>query len=94
MRVCVCVCVCVYVQAHAFVWTHALQLQLLYNRYADHYKLENGTSARTLYKAYGIRFVVSVQGRAGQFRIVPLLLNLGSGLALLAIVSLSLFLCS
>ena len=42
---------------------------------------------RTLYKAYGIRFVVSVQGQAGRFHAIPLILNISSGLALLAIVS-------
>ncbi|KAK7088034.1 P2X purinoceptor 4-like isoform X1 [Littorina saxatilis] len=54
-------------------------------RYADHYKLENGTGQRTLYKAWGIRFLVSVQGQAGKFFIIPLLLNFGSGIALLSI---------
>ena len=38
-------------------------------------------------KAYGIRFVIKVTGEAGKFSPVPLLLNLGSGLGLLAIVS-------
>lgn len=36
-------------------------------------------------KAYGIRFQVLVSGKAGQFNIVPLLLNIGSGIALLGI---------
>lgn len=50
-------------------------------RYANYY----GDNLRTLYKAYGIRFVVLVQGRGGKFNIVPLLLNVGSGLALLGL---------
>ncbi|KAL8591943.1 hypothetical protein ACOMHN_020421 [Nucella lapillus] len=55
-------------------------------RYADHYKIENGTlSARTLYKAYGIRFIITVQGKAGKISPIPLLLNIASGLALLSI---------
>ncbi|XP_076435092.1 P2X purinoceptor 4-like isoform X2 [Babylonia areolata] len=54
-------------------------------RYADHYKSENGTSLRTLYKAFGIRFIVSVQGQAGKFHIIPLLMNIASGLALLSV---------
>jgi len=61
-------------------------------RYAEHYFLQNAnqttlTMARTLYKATGIRFIVTVQGRAGQLAAVPTILNLASGLALLSIVS-------
>ena len=40
---------------------------------------------RTLYKAYGILFVMDVQGRAGKFSFIPLCLNLGAGLALLSV---------
>ncbi|KAL8558176.1 hypothetical protein ACOMHN_064995 [Nucella lapillus] len=59
-------------------------------RYADHYKIENGTlSARTLYKAYGIRFIMTMQGKAGKISPIPLLLNIASGLALLSIMILS-----
>ena len=54
--------------------------------YANYY-YENGTEYRDLIKAYGLRFVVNVDGQAGKFSFVPLVLNLGSGLALLAIVS-------
>ncbi|KAF8791792.1 P2X purinoceptor 4-like isoform X1 [Argiope bruennichi] len=50
-------------------------------RYAHYY----GNSERTLYKAYGIKFIVMTQGRGGKFSIVPLLLNIGSGLGLLAV---------
>ncbi|XP_046564647.1 P2X purinoceptor 4-like isoform X2 [Haliotis rubra] len=53
-------------------------------RYAEHYMEEN-VRKRTLVKAYGIRFILTVQGRAGKFNVVPLLLNIGSGLALLSI---------
>ncbi|XP_041348951.1 P2X purinoceptor 4-like isoform X2 [Gigantopelta aegis] len=53
-------------------------------RFASHF-LEKGVPKRTLTKAYGIRFIVSVQGRAGKFDIVPLMQNIGSGLALLSI---------
>jgi hypothetical protein len=38
-----------------------------------------------LVKAYGILFNVVVSGKAGKFSIVPLLLNIGSGIALLGI---------
>ena len=40
---------------------------------------------RTLYKTYGINFVVNVHGEAGKFNLIPSLLNLGAGLALLSI---------
>ena len=42
---------------------------------------------RDLIKAYGLRFIIKVTGKAGKFSLVPLLLNLGSGVGLLAIVS-------
>ncbi|BFZ18372.1 hypothetical protein BsWGS_21410 [Bradybaena similaris] len=57
-------------------------------RYADHFVMRDNNESilyRNLYKATGIRFLVTVQGQAGQFRIVPLLLNIGSGMALLGI---------
>jgi hypothetical protein len=38
-------------------------------------------------KAYGIRFIIMVKGTAGRFNFVPLALNIGSGLGLLAVVS-------
>ena len=47
----------------------------------------DGRFFRHLFKAYGIRFVIKVSGDAGKFSIVPLLLNIGSGIGLLAIVS-------
>lgn len=43
---------------------------------------------RDLVKTYGFRFSIFVHGEAGKFSIIPLLLNLGSGLALLSIVRL------
>jgi len=46
----------------------------------------NGTLYRDLFKAYGLRFIIKVSGAAGKFAIVPLLLNIGSGIGLLAIV--------
>ncbi|GIX76945.1 p2X purinoceptor 1, partial [Caerostris darwini] len=50
-------------------------------RYAHFY----GDNERTLYKAYGIKFILMAQGRGGKFNLVPLLLNIGSGLGLLAV---------
>nr|XP_014342314.1 PREDICTED: P2X purinoceptor 6-like isoform X1 [Latimeria chalumnae] len=42
---------------------------------------------RKLIKLYGIRFDISVTGKAGRFHIVPATVNLGAGLALLGVVS-------
>jgi len=64
-------------------------------RYANNYWLPNPndttspipgrTQYRDLFKVYGIRFLYLITGKGGKFDIVPLLLNLGSGLALLGI---------
>lgn len=54
--------------------------------YANYY-YEQGTQYRDLIKSYGIRFIINVNGQAGKFNMVPLILNLASGLALLTIVS-------
>lgn len=53
-------------------------------RYA-HFYSENGTNYRDLIKAYGIRFVIHVSGEAGKFHLLPLTMNIGSGLALLGL---------
>jgi len=59
-------------------------------RYADKYSVYKPETKqlemhRDLYKAYGVYFLISVQGVAGKFSVVPLLLNIGSGLALLGV---------
>ncbi|XP_014678562.1 PREDICTED: P2X purinoceptor 4-like [Priapulus caudatus] len=53
-------------------------------RYA-HYYYTGDVQTRVLYKAYGIRFMISVTGQAGKFNIIPLATNIGAGLALLGI---------
>jgi P2X purinoceptor 4 len=40
---------------------------------------------RTLSKMYGIKLLIDVNGVAGKFNVVPLLLNVGSGLALMGL---------
>ncbi|XP_055006862.1 P2X purinoceptor 5-like [Boleophthalmus pectinirostris] len=52
-------------------------------RYARYFKDPYGQTFRTLYKVYGIRFDIIVNGQAGQFHIIPTVIALGSGLALL-----------
>ncbi|XP_051533549.1 P2X purinoceptor 4a isoform X2 [Myxocyprinus asiaticus] len=56
-------------------------------RFAKYYKNSDGKEVRTLIKGYGIRFDVMVFGQAGKFNIVPTLLNIGAGLALLGLVT-------
>ena len=50
-------------------------------RHSEYY----GDHSRTLFKSYGILFVVDVQGRAGKFSFIPFFINLGAGLALLSL---------
>uniref|UniRef100_A0A8C9GCI7 P2X purinoceptor n=1 Tax=Pavo cristatus TaxID=9049 RepID=A0A8C9GCI7_PAVCR len=52
-------------------------------RFAKYYRDAEGTEYRTLFKAYGIRFDVMVNGKAGKFNIIPTVINIGSGLALM-----------
>ncbi len=59
----------------------------MFARYANYYYNAEGEEQRDLIKAYGLRFVIHVTGQAGKFGIFPLLLNIGSGIGLLAIVS-------
>ncbi|XP_014450263.1 P2X purinoceptor 4 isoform X2 [Alligator mississippiensis] len=54
-------------------------------RFAKYYRDTSGLEARTLIKAYGIRFDVIVFGKAGKFDIIPTMINIGSGLALLGV---------
>ncbi|XP_061071736.1 P2X purinoceptor 4a isoform X2 [Conger conger] len=56
-------------------------------RFAKYYKTANDVEVRTLIKGFGIRFDVMVFGEAGKFSIVPMLLNIGAGLALLGVVT-------
>ncbi|KAM4746695.1 P2X purinoceptor 4b [Anableps anableps] len=55
-------------------------------RFAKYYKTAEGEEARTLIKAYGIRFDVIVFGTAGKFGIVPTIVNLGAALSFLSLV--------
>ncbi|NXT40164.1 P2RX5 protein, partial [Pelecanoides urinatrix] len=60
-----------------------LKSALLYSRFAKYYRDAEGVDYRTLIKAYGIRFDVMVNGKAGKFNIIPTIINIGSGLALM-----------
>jgi P2X purinoceptor 4 len=48
-------------------------------RYADKYEINNVTY-RTLVKAYGLRFIITVTGKAGKFDVIPLFLTIGAGI--------------
>lgn len=50
-------------------------------RHAYHHE----ESRRTLFKAYGIKFVIDVQGQARKFNLIPTMLNIGAGLALMSL---------
>ncbi|NP_001161641.1 purinergic P2X-like receptor [Saccoglossus kowalevskii] len=54
-------------------------------RFAYKYKINATDEYRTLTKAYGILYEVIVTGQAGKFSVIPLFLNIGSGLALLGL---------
>ena len=53
-------------------------------RYSDKFE-KNGTTYRTLIKAYGLRFLVEVYGKAGKFSPITLLITLGAGIGLLSV---------
>ncbi|XP_031813220.1 P2X purinoceptor 5 isoform X3 [Sarcophilus harrisii] len=52
-------------------------------RFAKYYHDVDGVEFRTLMKVYGIRFDVLVSGKAGKFNIIPLMVNVGTALALM-----------
>ncbi|XP_063820492.1 P2X purinoceptor 4 [Pseudophryne corroboree] len=54
-------------------------------RYAKYYKDSKNVESRTLMKVYGIRFDILVFGTAGKFDIIPTMINIGSGVALLGV---------
>ncbi|CAF3453675.1 unnamed protein product [Rotaria sp. Silwood1] len=53
-------------------------------RYANRYRI-NGTNYRTLSKVYGLRFVIAITGKGGQFNIVNLFIAIGSGIGFMVI---------
>ena len=58
-------------------------------RYASHWKHQEN-NYRTLTKAYGLRFILAVSGKAGKFDFITLTLNTGS---LVGLFGLATFLC-
>ena len=54
------------------------------NRFANKYK-SNGKEYRTLYKAFGLRFIIDVSGTGRRFSVIPLFTTIGAGIGLLSI---------
>lgn len=52
-------------------------------RHTRYYKTNAGETYRSLFKVYGVRFNIMVHGKAGKFSIIPTVINVGSGLALM-----------
>uniref|UniRef100_A0A8B9H5Z2 Purinergic receptor P2X, ligand-gated ion channel, 5 n=1 Tax=Astyanax mexicanus TaxID=7994 RepID=A0A8B9H5Z2_ASTMX len=67
---------------------YAILCFLLLCRFARYYRDSDGQTYRSLYKVYGIRFDIMVNGEAGKFSIIPTVVNIGSGLALMGAVTL------
>ena len=58
-------------------------------RYASYWKIKN-ESYRTLTKAFGLKFIVTVSGDAGRFSLLVLTLNIGS---MIGVLGLATFIC-
>ncbi|XP_033279099.1 P2X purinoceptor 1 isoform X1 [Orcinus orca] len=54
-------------------------------RFARHF-VENGTNYRHLFKVFGIRFDILVDGKAGKFDIIPTMTTIGSGIGIFGVV--------
>ncbi|KAM9031522.1 P2X purinoceptor 1 isoform 1-T1 [Sarcophilus harrisii] len=53
-------------------------------RFARYYT-ENGTQRRHLFKVFGIRFDILVDGQAGKFDIIPTMTTIGSGIGIFGV---------
>ncbi|XP_004605013.2 P2X purinoceptor 1 [Sorex araneus] len=53
-------------------------------RFARHF-VENKTNHRHLYKVFGIRFDILVDGKAGKFDIIPTMTTIGSGIGIFGV---------
>ncbi|XP_059938542.1 P2X purinoceptor 1 isoform X2 [Mesoplodon densirostris] len=62
-------------------------------RFARHF-VENGTKYRHLFKVFGIRFDILVDGKAGKFDIIPTMTTIGSGIGIFGVIYLRVHLLS
>ncbi|GAB1296411.1 P2X purinoceptor 1 [Apodemus speciosus] len=53
-------------------------------RFARHF-VQNGTNRRHLFKVFGIRFDILVDGKAGKFDIIPTMTTIGSGIGIFGV---------
>nr|XP_020031761.1 P2X purinoceptor 1 isoform X2 [Castor canadensis] len=53
-------------------------------RFARHF-MQNGTNRRHLFKVFGIRFDILVNGKAGKFDIIPTMTTIGSGIGIFGV---------
>ncbi|KAM8977115.1 P2X purinoceptor 1 [Pelodytes ibericus] len=53
-------------------------------RHARYFK-ENGVNKRTLFKVFGIRFDILVNGQGGEFDIIPTMTTIGSGIGIFGV---------
>ena len=63
------------------------RLNYFVSRFSDKFEV-NGTTYRTLVKAYGLRFIIQVSGKAGKFNFIPFFTTVGSGIGLLSVATL------
>ncbi|KAK0136627.1 P2X purinoceptor 5 [Merluccius polli] len=52
-------------------------------RHTQYFRSNAGERSRTLFKVYGIRFSIMVHGKARKFSIIPTMINIASGLAMM-----------
>ena len=52
-------------------------------KFNDDYSSKRNTEYRKQIKAFGLRFIIQVDARAGKFNFIPMLVSLGSGIGLL-----------
>lgn len=57
-------------------------------RFADKFEI-NSTMYRVVVKAYGLRFIITVNGTAGKFSLIPLMMSVGAGLGLLGLATIA-----
>ena len=61
-------------------------------RFAEKFEVAGAANSTLVYrrltKAFGLRFVISVSGKAGKFDAIPLLITIGAGLGLLGVATL------
>ncbi|KAF5911734.1 hypothetical protein HPG69_015712 [Diceros bicornis minor] len=63
---------------------HCKPIYEFHGLFARHF-VENGTNYRHLFKVFGIRFDILVDGKAGKFDIIPTMTTIGSGIGIFGV---------